>query len=425
MSENFVFSGDIDFEELLARSRKQMFQIQALSARLARINDLAVALSSTMDQTTMFRLVAESAQSLLTFEHCSVALPAGADIWRVLTLVGDDDLRDTIDPDEDVSLGYTIRTGSPRLVLNNRGIGIFDRYGSYLVVPLPGDGGVIGTLNFTATAPQAFSIEDLRIARLIALQLGGALLTAAHIHELRRAQDALRKNNEELQARNEELDAYNQIIAHDLKAPLNAIYGYASLLSLFSEEEFSSSGGVYLKQIMDSAQHMNGMIEQLLWLAKAHNAPVTLVNIDQVVSRVALRLEHLFVARGVRLEVERGLPPAFGHEAWLDEIFANLLTNAIKYMSDDPDPFVRVRGRREGEMCRYEVEDNGIGIEPEHLKNVFHIFTRFNPGAVEGHGLGLSIVARLARRLGGEVGVESQARVGSTFWFTLPADAET
>ncbi len=418
MNEKIVV-GDVDYEELLARSRKQMFQIQALSARLARINDLAAAISSTVDVDIILRLVAEQTQDLLTFDHGSVTLKTDAK-WMLWTLSGEEDLSQVIDPEDDFSLGYTIRTGNPRLVLNKRGMGIFSMFASYLIVPLQGETSVIGTLNFVARNPQAFGIEDLHIARLIAFQLANALRNAERFHELRRTQDQLRRHGEELEARNQELDAYNQIIAHDLKAPLNAIYGYASLLSLFSGEEFDQLGAVYIKQIIDSAQGMNSMIEQLLWLANAQNAPVVLVNTAAVLNRVSLRLEHMFVARGIRLEIDPNLPPAMGQAVWVEEIFANLVNNAIKYMSDDPDPYVRVRGQCEGAFCRYEVQDNGIGIDQDHLKNVFQMFARFNPGEVEGHGLGLSIVSRLVRRLNGSVGVESTPGVGSLFWFTLP-----
>lgn len=420
MSSKLVFNGQLDYEELLIRTRQQLFQIQALSARLARINDFAAAVSSTFDQQTILALVTEHVASLMQYDHCSVTL-VNADGWRLQTLCGDANINQVINSEDDITLGYTIRTGHPRLVLNNRQMGVFSDYESYLIVALPGENGVIGTLNFASVNPQAFSIEDVHIARLVAFQLANALHNAERFHELRRTQDELRRYAEELEARNQELDAYNQIIAHDLKAPLNAIYGYASLISLFSSEEFAQTGAGYIKQIIDSAAHMNAMIEQLLWLATAHNAPTRPVDVQMVLARVANRYEHMLVARGIRLDIASDLLPALGHEAWVEEVFANLVGNAIKYMSDDPDPCITVRGEREGKFNRYEVIDNGIGIDPENLSAVFQMFSRFNPGRVEGYGLGLSIVARLVKRLNGDVGVSSAPGRGSTFWFTLPA----
>ncbi|MBE2269690.1 MAG: GAF domain-containing sensor histidine kinase [Anaerolinea sp.] len=416
-----VASGDLDYEQLLARTRQQMFQIQALSARLARINDLTAAISSTFDLDIILHRVGEHVPNLITCAHCSLTLLEDGGWKQWLLLAGDGDLQSVLLGDEP-ALNYSMETGSARLVNQNRAPGLFAEYASYLIVPLPGEPRPAGTLNFAEKDPQAFSIEDVQIARLIAFQLGAALRNADRYHELRRTQEALSRHAEELEARNQELDAYNQIIAHDLKAPLNAVYGYASLLSLFSPEEYGESGAQYVKQIMDSAQQMNSMIQQLLWLAQTPDAPMQQVDVSAVLDRVALRFEHQLAARSIRLEIARDIPPAIGHEAWIEEMFANLVGNAIKYMGNDPNPLVQVRGVRQGAFNRYEVQDNGIGIEPEHLKSVFQMFARVTPGAVEGHGLGLSIVARLAKKLGGEAGVESTPGRGSTFWISLPAE---
>lgn len=166
MSYTFASSGDVDYQELLARSQKQMMQIQALSARLARISDLAAALNSAVQLDDMLQIVKEQTQTLLTCDHCSVTLKT-ADQWMLWTLGGEHDLSQTVNAEDDQALGYTINMGSPRLVLNNQGTGIFARYASYLIVPLQGDyaNSVIGSLNFAANNVQAFSIEDLRIAR--------------------------------------------------------------------------------------------------------------------------------------------------------------------------------------------------------------------------------------------------------------------
>src|SRR5690606_37351407 len=192
------------------------------------------------------------------------------------------------------------------------------------------------------------TIEDLRIAYLIAFQLANAIRNAERFYELRRTQEELRRYSEELEVRNEELNAYNHIIAHDLKTPLNAIYGYASLLQIIEPDEFVEEGANYVKQILNAAHAMNAMIDQLLWLAKTQNAPVTEVDVDPVVRRTAERFEHQLTATGIQLKIEPDIPPAFGHEAWIEEIFANLIGNAIKYMSDNPDPCITVRGKRNG-----------------------------------------------------------------------------
>ncbi len=420
MTDNTTLGGDFDYENLLRRARESVAQTQVLSSRLAMVNEISARLNSTFDLDEILSVIGDQGKWLLDFEHCSVCLRTEAG-WELRTLFGTTGIAQPEKPETDDSIGYTIRTGHPRLILNNKGGGVFARFASQLIVPLKSEQAVIGTLNFVVTRPQVFTVEDLRIAYLIAFQLANAIRNAERYHELRRTQEELRRYSEELEVRNEELNAYNHIIAHDLKTPLNAIYGYASLLQIIEPHEFVDEGAGYVKQILNAAQAMNAMIDQLLWLAKTQNVPVTEVDVDPLVRRMVQRFEHQLTATGIRLEIEPGIPPALGHEAWIEEIFANLIGNAIKYMNDSADPYIRVRGANKGQVCVYEVEDNGIGIDKEHLPNVFQLFTRANQTSSEGHGLGLSIVARLVKRLGGEVGVKSKPRKGSTFWFTLPA----
>ena len=115
-----------------------------------------------------------------------------------------------------------------------------------------------------------------------------------------------------------------------------------------------------------------------------------------------------------------------GHAQWIEEIFANLVSNAIKYMGkDNPDPRISIRGKPEGDMVRYEVCDTGVGIAPDDQARLFEMFTRLHTVNAEGLGLGLSIVHRIINKLNGQIGVESEVGKGSTFWFSLPAAEQT
>jgi signal transduction histidine kinase len=416
-----TFNNDgLNYEQLLLRARESMAQTQALSSRLAMVNEIAALMNSTLDLEEILEIVCKQAQWLMEFQQCSVCLRRDAQ-WTLRMLGGTGDAQPLPDAEEDGSVGYTLRTGHPRLVLNAKNVGVFADYASQLIVPLKTEQEVIGTLNFVTTRQQAFTIEDLRIGYLLAFQLANAIRNSERFHELRQAQEALRQYSEELEVRNDELDAYSQIIAHDLKAPLNAIYGYASLLQMLSVEELDQFRDLYVSQIVRSTEQMNSMIDQLLWLAKTFDAPLVEVDMAALLGRTVARFAHQLTARDMRLDIAPDIPRALGHEAWIEEVFANLIGNAIKYMSGDVDPFIAIRGRCEGAFNRFEVEDNGIGIDPEALKSVFQMFTRFSHGVHEGHGLGLSIVSRLVTRMGGAVGVESTPRVGSTFWFTLAA----
>jgi signal transduction histidine kinase len=168
---------------------------------------------------------------------------------------------------------------------------------------------------------------------------------------------------------------------------------------------------------------MDRMIDQLLWLAKVRktNEEILPVEVSPIAQAAAARFLLLLESRGITLRIAPDLPSALGHEQWVEEIFANLISNAIKYMGTaHPAPLIEVVGFEDGDWARYEVRDTGVGIKPEDRARLFEMFTRLHTVQAEGLGLGLSIVHRMVTQLRGQVGVESVYGQGSTFWFTLP-----
>jgi signal transduction histidine kinase/DNA-binding response OmpR family regulator len=229
-----------------------------------------------------------------------------------------------------------------------------------------------------------------------------------------------------LEGRNESLYAYSSTIAHDLKAPLGAIMGYTDVVRLLLGVHATSPQiDQYLTSITDSASAMSDMITRLLWLAKLDHPQAAVVAVDTTtaIHAALMRLHYHIERRGVQVIMPEEFPPVIGHEAWVEEVFANLISNAVKYMGDDnPQPTLEIAYIYPSgtEYVRFEVRDNGIGISQDDLHKLFASFSRLNKVAVEGLGLGLVIVRRIVIALGGELGVESEVGRGSTFWFTLP-----
>jgi signal transduction histidine kinase len=140
--------------------------------------------------------------------------------------------------------------------------------------------------------------------------------------------------------------------------------------------------------------------------------------IDAAIERLRDKIDR----RGVTVEVEANLPAVQGQIIWLEEIFTNLIDNAVKYIgASNLQPKIAIRGRLENNDACFEVQDNGIGIAPEAIPTLFTMFSRLNPAEAEGTGLGLSIVRQIVEKLNGSISVESVPGSGSTFRITLPA----
>jgi signal transduction histidine kinase len=227
-----------------------------------------------------------------------------------------------------------------------------------------------------------------------------------------------------LRERNQELDAFSHTVAHDLKSPLQVVLGYANLLNTDYRSEISDEVSGLLRYIETYTLKMNRMIESILLLSQLRGGEHTIspVQMAPVVHEALSRLERTIAQRGVEVRLEGDFPPVLGDPHWLEEVFANLIDNAVKYIGENnPAPSIIIRGESLDGTVRYEVVDNGIGIQPEDQARLFEMFTRFHDREARGSGLGLSIVRRIIAKLGGEVGVETEPGQGSTFWFRLPA----
>jgi signal transduction histidine kinase len=279
---------------------------------------------------------------------------------------------------------------------------------SEIAVPLKVKGEVIGVLDVQSADLDTFTQTDVSTLQAIADQL------AIAIDNTRLFAD--------LETRNHELLVFADVIAHDLRGPLHLIMGHASLLSEDVDDKIPEQR-ISLDAIESYAHKMTDMIEQLLLLAKLRDVTevVEHVEIEPIVEAALVRCQSHIAERGVAIAVAPDLPPALCHKLWIEEVFVNLISNAVKYIGDDnSSPHIAIRGESQAERVRYEVQDNGLGIGPEDQVRLFERFSRFHQTEAGGFGLGLFIVRQIVTKLQGEVGVASDPGEGSTFWFTLP-----
>ena len=241
------------------------------------------------------------------------------------------------------------------------------------------------------------------------------------VEDKRRAEAALRQYATELEARNEELDAFARTVAHDLNNPLGMIIGYAETLAAYYTTMSDEDRLNCLHLIIRSARKVNNIIDELLLLAglRTMEAQLTSLDMASIVAEAQQRLADVIADRKAEIVLPKDWPLALGYGPWIEEVWVNYLSNALKYGGQPPH--LQLGAEQLDRMVRFWIGDNGIGLTPEDQARLFTPFTRLDQARAKGHGLGLSIVRRIVEKLGGQVGVDSEVGKGSVFSFTLPS----
>ena len=241
------------------------------------------------------------------------------------------------------------------------------------------------------------------------------------IDELQRSQEQLRQQAARLLVQNKELDAYASMVAHDLKDPLAILVMTSDLINDVPDltpQELKES----LQQIRSTAYELNGIIDSLLLFAEVDKvqAPLEPLDMLEVLSKVQNRLSSMIMECKARIKIPKILPNAIGYAPWIEEVWANYISNAVKHGGQPPEVELGASALPDG-MLRFWTRDNGPGLPPDAQAQLFTPFSQLCRLRDTGHGLGLSITLQIVEKLGGQVGVESEVGQGSLFYFTLPA----
>jgi PAS domain S-box-containing protein len=246
---------------------------------------------------------------------------------------------------------------------------------------------------------------------------------AQDITERKQALERLREQAEMLRDRNEELDAFAHTVAHDLKNPISSMMGFTSLVLTYYDRMSDDRIKENLRLIMESGYKLKQIINSILLLAgvtRMESVQMHALDMGDIVYSAQSRLMPMIDEAQAEIVMPQRFPAALGYAPWVEEIWANYLSNALKYGGTPPRIAFGADEIIDGQV-RFWVEDNGQGLSAEEMERVFMPFTRMTQAKIEGHGLGLSVVQRIVERLGGQVGVESEVGRGSRFSFTLPA----
>jgi signal transduction histidine kinase/DNA-binding response OmpR family regulator len=286
---------------------------------------------------------------------------------------------------------------------------------SIIAVPLFVRETGIGVLEAVNKKQGLFSTIDLAWMEVLA-PLAAAAIANAQLFQV------LRQRTAELQTRNEDLDAYAHTVAHDLKSPLAQIVGFSETLEQewadISDDELHR----YLRGMARNGRKMSRIIDELLLLASVRIMDIETkpLDMESIVAEATDRLADLIEEHQAQVTLPKTWPVALGYGPWVEEMWINYISNAIKYGGRPPQVELGAATQSTG-MVQFYVRDNGPGLTPEAQARLFKPFTRLDQVRTKGYGLGLSIVRRIAEKLGGHVGVKSKVSQGSVFIFTLPS----
>ncbi|HEX8359916.1 MAG TPA: GAF domain-containing sensor histidine kinase [Longimicrobium sp.] len=402
------------------RLRKRAEEIEALDV-------LGLAANRTLDPDEVLALVARFTRTLLGADYAAVSTGEGGHL-RACSAVG---LHAPLPDSEDDPLARCVaEAGKPVYVGEGEELRVADfpfhaaegmRAG--MGVPLSLFGEHFGALVIGYREPYRVTRQDTRLAVTLARHAAVAI-SNAQLHR------AVEERSRELESAYEQLreltavkERFFNTVSHELRTPINSLKGYGDLLLRGAAGPLPDRARLYLERSRAATLTLMELIDDLLDFAKldagrmeASLAPCSPREIMDAALAVA---EPLAAARGLRLRSEAGEdPPVLRTDSRrVKQILTNLLSNAIKFTADGE---VVLAARVDGEWMELRVADTGRGIPPEHLDRVFEEFAQV-PGS-EGTGLGLPISRKLARLLGGELRVESEVGVGSTFILRLPAD---
>lgn len=246
------------------------------------------------------------------------------------------------------------------------------------------------------------------------------------------AEAQIQKTNLELEKRvtertaalrysNEALRQFAWAASHDLQEPIRTVVTYSQWLSQLMNGNLGSRESKMLTTIEQHAARLNqllGALRQYIQVSDSGQQPMTTVDCNAVVKAAAWNLQAMIQESGAALECET-LPSISSLELPLVQLFQNLISNAIKYRSEE-SPLIRISARQDENSWIFSVQDNGIGIDPKYFDYIFGVFRRLHGAQKSGTGIGLAICRAAVERLGGRIWVESTLGSGSRFYVSLP-----
>jgi light-regulated signal transduction histidine kinase (bacteriophytochrome) len=284
--------------------------------------------------------------------------------------------------------------------------------------------GAIGNYWGEKRNPSAEDVERLEaLANTTSVAMENVEILRDLENRIAQRTDQLRTANRELESANKELDAFASSVSHDLRAPLRAINGFATILLQDYASRLDSEGQAHLDRISGAARRMDLLIDDLLRFSRLGRQPFRSerFSTEGLVREVLGELAREYEGRRVDVSVST-LPEMVGDRSLIKQVFVNLLSNGFKFTRERALATIAVEAVVGESETTFSVRDNGAGFDMQHASKLFGTFQRLHSqDQFEGTGVGLSLAQRIVARHGGRIWAEAEVDKGATFFFTIPA----
>ncbi len=245
------------------------------------------------------------------------------------------------------------------------------------------------------------------------------------ITERKRTEEELKQREEDLALSNKELEQFAYVASHDLREPLRMVTGYVKLFARRYKDKLDADADDFINFAVDGATRMQRLIDDLLIYSRVgtRGKEFEPTDCEMILGQCLNNLQVAIGERGAVITHDP-LPTVMADHLQLGQLFQNLIANAIKFHGSEA-PRVHISAKQKNDEWVLSVNDNGIGIAPEHVERIFIIFQRLHGrGDYPGTGIGLAICKKIVERHGGRIWVESELGKGSTFYFTIPTKGD-
>ena len=444
---------EIRNRDLYLSERNQRLHTEKVNQRLNILDQVgSMFVKSNADQNSIFGKI-----STLLVQHladiCSIDLYVEDKLSRVAQAIYPQETKEILDATHRTGADHyynqelvkeALRTGEALIIKNINDQQFEDKFEdksqlevyktlqihSLMIFPIVIKEKVSGiiSLEWTAGSGKKISEEDdlflTELANKMALFIENRRMRENLKSFNKKLEQQVTERTRQLEIINQELESFSYSVSHDLRSPLRAISGYASLLREDHSKQLKGEGKEFLEIIESEVKRMGRLIDDLLAFSRLSRTGMQMVdfNMENLVRQCVEEIERSVSMDDVQIDIQN-LENVIGDSNLLKQVWVNLISNAVKYRKENVSVDIKIRGIFDDANQRviYSIQDNGVGFDMKYSDKLFGVFQRLHSDdQFEGTGIGLALVKRIVNRHNGEVWAESKPGIGSVFYFSIP-----